>query len=83
MVHSQSLSLSISISGLLCMCHLSEVKVQYGVHVGGKGGQQGVVRPVGTHLGQNDGPEGSRQQQRQQRYRPAMRTSLGIAKRGK
>lgn len=37
--------------------HRFEVKVQDVVHVGGQGSEQSVVGPVGTHLGDNDGPQ--------------------------
>lgn len=36
--------------------HRFQVEVQDVVHVGGQGCEQGVVGPVDTHLGDNDGP---------------------------
>lgn len=37
--------------------HRFQVKVQDVVHVGGQGGEESVVGPVGTHLRDNDGPQ--------------------------
>lgn len=37
--------------------HRFQVKVQDVIHVDGQGGEQGVVGPVGAHLGDDDGPQ--------------------------
>lgn len=48
------------------------------VHVGGQGGEQGVVGPVGTHLGKDDGPQRARQQHGHQGNGPAVTCALQV-----
>lgn len=45
-------------------------------HVAGQGGEEGVVGPVGAHLGDDNGPQRNRQQHGPQRHGPAMSRTL-------
>lgn len=56
--------------------HRFQVKVQDVVHVDGQGCEQGVVGPVRTHLGDDDGPQGERQRHGQQRHGPTVTCTL-------
>lgn len=46
------------------------------IHVDGQGSEQGVVGPVGAHLGDDDGPQTDRQHHGQQGHRPAVTLTL-------
>ena len=48
------------------------------VHVGWQRGEQRVVGPVGTHLGDDDGPQRDGQQHGQQGQGPAMTCTLPV-----
>lgn len=50
--------------------------MQDDVHVGGQRGEQGVVRPVCTHLRDDDRPQGDGQQHGQHGHGPAMTFTL-------
>lgn len=58
--------------------HRFQVKVQDVVHVAGQGCEQGVVGPVRTHLGDDDGPQGERQHHGQHGHGPTVTCTLKV-----
>lgn len=58
--------------------HRLQVKVQDVVHVAGQGCEQGVVGPVRTHLGDDDGPQGERQHHGQHGHGPTVTCTLKV-----